>query len=1247
MLAGAVASSVVGQVAFGVVPLLQKIIIDDVVLGTEPLAPWAAAVVALGAVHFVATFARRFLGGRFALEVQHDLRRAIHHHAQRLDLAAHDRLGLGELMTRATADVTLVGNFLNQWNIIVGNAMQLAVAVVVMVVLSPALATVVLVLLPVFGIVAAGFRRRVFPATWADQQAQATLAGSIDDAVSGVRVVKAFGQEQREVGRLTALSDQLFASRLRTARITGRYTAALRMVPAVGQVGVLALGGWLAIEGRITLGTFLAFSSYLVQLVGPTRMLSGVVITAQQARTGAARVLALLDLTPTITTASAAVDMPRGGGRVTLEDVTFSYPGAADPVLQSCSLTIEAGERVALVGASGSGKSTIAHLVARFHDPDTGVVRLDGHDVAGVTLASLRRAIGLVFEDTFLFSRSIRENLLLARPDAADTELRAVLEIASAAEFVDRLPAGLDTPVGEDGLSLSGGQRQRIALARTLLTDPDILILDDATSSVDAATEARIHHRLEEVLAGRTVILLAHRRSTLALSDRVVVLADGHVVADGDHDHLLSTCPAYQRLLEGDHLATDRQPADDLPANGNRNGPATDVDRRAWPALEDIEGAGSLEHAQLARSSTAAVASTSSGGGAVDGFNKTITNAGLMEATPELLAAVGALPPLRDDPAVDVARETAPERDGRFGLGRFLRPYAIGLGLGLGFVVVDTLIAIVGPLFIRHGVDDGVANADYVPVLLALVGLTAVAVAGWANTWAMTVQTTRTSERLILALRLRSFAHLQRLSLEYYEREMSGRIFARMTADVESLSSLFQQGIVVGAAGIVTSLGLAIAMTVLAPGLAVAVAVLVPPAAIATVAFQRRSRNTYSLARRRIAAVYADMSEGLNGVRISQALRAEDALGARFDDLCEQYRAARLRSLRLSALFFTFVQWLSLAAKVIVFAVGAPRVADGDLTAGVLIAFVLYLDQFFSPIQQLSQTFDHWLAARESLERITELLDTPSGTPEADQPRPVPNLRGDIRLHGVRFAYRDDAPEVLRGIDVHIPAGQRVALVGATGAGKSTLAKLVTRFYDPTAGVVSVDGMPLPHLELAAYRRQLGYVPQEPLLFAGSIRDNIAYGRPDATELDIKRAARRVGAHDVVAGLPRGYRTIVNRRGRSLSAGERQLICLARAELVRPSILVLDEATANLDLATEAAVQDGMARAAAGRTTIIIAHRLQTIRMADRILVIDHGQVIEDGSHEELADADGHYARLVASGRAGTDLVEDELVAPA
>jgi ATP-binding cassette subfamily B protein len=599
-----------------------------------------------------------------------------------------------------------------------------------------------------------------------------------------------------------------------------------------------------------------------------------------------------------------------------------------------------------------------------------------------------------------------------------------------------------------------------------------------------------------------------------------------------------------------------------------------------------------------------------------------------LAATPELMAALDRLPPADDEPRVDVAAAAA-RTPGRFRVLAFVRPWRRALAFGFVLVALDAVLTLMGPLLVRRGIDQGVDVGDTTALWVAS-GLFLLAVlTDWVVTWGYTRVTGVTAERMLFALRVKIFAHLQRLSLGYYDRELAGRVMTRMTTDVEALSQLIQTGLINAIVGGLTCVGVFVFLVILSPPLALAAATVLPPLLLATWWYRRRSSVAYGRARESIATVNANLQESLSGVRVSQAYVREGRNIEGFRDVNQQYLSDRLGAQKLIALYFPFVLFLADVAAVVVLGTGSYLVTQGTVTTGVVIAFLLYLDQFFSPIQQLSQVLDTWQQASASVEKIEELLVTPTGTPEPDDPIVPGRLTGAVRFDDVHFRYPATVgEEALSGVDLVVAPGETVALVGETGAGKSTIVKLVARFYDPTAGTVSVDGIDLRDIDLGVFRRQLGVVPQEAFLFTGTIRDNIAYGRPEADDAEVEAAARAVGAHDFVASLPGGYLAPVSERGRSLSAGQRQLIALARAQLVDPAILLLDEATSQLDLASEGRVQQAMGTVAAGRTTILVAHRLPTARTADRILVIDRGHIVEQGSHDELIALGGRYTEL-------------------
>ncbi|HEY1000313.1 MAG TPA: ABC transporter ATP-binding protein, partial [Streptosporangiaceae bacterium] len=492
----ALAGALAATVATAAIPLVQRQIIDNVIV-TQKASIWplAGLLVVAAAVNFYGIYLRRYRGGRLSLDVQHELRTELFDSLSRLDGARQDEMRTGQLVGRAISDLNMVQGLLSMVPVTLGNIVLFVLTIGIMVVLSPVLTIVTVAVVPALWVIALASRRKLFPASWDAQQQSGEVAGVVDEAIGGVRVVKGFGQEEQEQERLEAASSRLFASRLRMIRLTARYNPALTAIPSLGVVGVLALGGWLAIHGSITLGTFLAFSAYLAQMAGPVRMLTYMVTLGQEARASVIRVFDIIDSRPAIADKPGAVELPPDATGLSFDDVRFGYVPNV-PVLRGLSLRVEPGETVAVVGASGSGKSTIAQLLSRFYDPQSGVVRIGGHDVADVTRDSLRAAIGLVMEESFLFSDTVRANLAYGRPDATEEQIVAAARAAQAHEFIARLPQGYDTVVGEQGLTLSGGQRQRVALARALVTDPRLLVLDDATSAIDPRLEAEIHAAL-------------------------------------------------------------------------------------------------------------------------------------------------------------------------------------------------------------------------------------------------------------------------------------------------------------------------------------------------------------------------------------------------------------------------------------------------------------------------------------------------------------------------------------------------------------------------------------------------------------------------------------------------------------------------------------------------------------------------------------------------------------------------------
>ncbi|WP_018180589.1 ABC transporter ATP-binding protein [Jongsikchunia kroppenstedtii] len=1237
------------------IPLLTKTAIDSATgAGARvSLTAIALVLVGLGCTRFACQYARRYSAGLLSLRTQNRLRLDLMGTLLRLSGRDQDRLSVGQLVSRSITDLQLIQGLLAMVPLALGAAVQVVLSLVVMLYLSPTLTCVALLVIPAIGLVVLRGRRALFAATWSAQQSAADLAQHVEETVTGVRVVKGFGQEDRAVDDLIGHGRRLFAMRLRAARLNSWFTPTVSAIPQLGMVAVIALGGYLTMHGSITVGTFLAFASYVTTMTGLARLVTNVVVAGQLARAAVDRVYEVIDqpTDPLLEQTSVAPDGPVGL-RFDSVGFTFGSPdGTRDgaPVLRDVSLTVAAGECVAVIGGPGSGKSTLALLADRVYSPNTGRISLVGADkdvdIATLSAEQLHGTVAIAFDEPFLYSDSVGANIALGQPDSAGPSIEDAAHRAAADEFIDRLPSGYDSVVGERGLTLSGGQRQRIALARTLFADPRVLILDDATSAVDATTETAIFAELRRDRTrntGRTMLVLAHRRSTLALADRVAVMDGGRIVDIGTEAELESRSPLFRSLMSSAPDAVDTADAAAIDV----------VDMEAlWPDVDepDVDGpGGGRRSARVDLAADAAPGGRGGGGGmggGRGGFGSggPMTGAlGAMQASPELLDAVAKLAPATEDPQVDDddARADRPE----FNLRQLLTPVRWLLLVAVLCMAVDTGISLAFPTIGRIGINSAVSQHAGALWAATAFGVVLVGV-DWIITAVMTLTTARSGERVLYALRVRSYAHLQRLGLDYYERELSGRIMTRMTTDVDALSTFLQTGLTSAVVSTLTVIGVAVALVVTDPSLGSLVLILLIPIAIATLVFRRVSSRAYTRSRELISVVNADFQENVTGLRTTQAYRHTDAAATRFATLADRYVRARMVSQQAISIFFPFITLMSDTATAVVIGIGGHQVARGETSAGTLVAFVLYLGMMFSPVQQLSQVFDGYQQALVGLRRIGELLATPTsvlaapagGGPATNGTGPgVPtpaSFTGHAELDGVSFRYSGAESNALTDVTLDLPPGRSLALVGQTGAGKSTIVKLLARYYDPTAGSVRMDGTDIRRFPLAGYRSRLGVVPQEAHLFSGTVATNIAYGRPDATREQIADAARGVGALSMIAGLPGGMTHPIGERGQGLSAGQRQLIALARAELVDPDLLLLDEATATLDQATERRVLAASDALTRRRTAVIVAHRLATAARADSIAVVADGRVVERGTHRELLDADGAYARLWAAGR--------------
>ena len=553
------------------------------------------------------------------------------------------------------------------------------------------------------------------------------------------------------------------------------------------------------------------------------------------------------------------------------------------------------------------------------------------------------------------------------------------------------------------------------------------------------------------------------------------------------------------------------------------------------------------------------------------------------------------------------------------------------LMISIFLVVVEASMLQMGPLLTQIGIDKGISESDWGVLLACAIGsLVCVGLTIVASRFRVSL-TGKFSSRIMFDLRVRVFAHLQRLSLNYYTGEKAGVIMTRMTSDVEALQQMLQEGLVQFAVQGLTMLVVTVILFFYSVTLALITLVLIVPAlTILSLWFRSASDRGYNKVRDGIAGVLSDLSESLSGVRVVVGFNRMRHNVVNHRNVVGEYRDANDYTAGITATYGAGSELIGVLGQAALLGIGGTMVQNGSLSVGELVAFLLYLNAFFQPIQQLVQQYNLYQQGQAAITKINDLLTTVPSVQEADDAKPLPPINGDLVLTDVSFGY-DPAVPVLRDVDLHIAAGETMSFVGATGAGKSTIAKLVTRFYDPTSGSVTIDGHDLRDVTIKSLRTQLGVVPQEPFLFAGNMRDNVKFAKPDASDDEIWEAVHRVGLTDLVDRLPEGLDTPVHERGVSLSSGERQLIALARAFLAGPRVLVLDEATSNLDLKSETLVEKGLDAVLEGRTAIIVAHRLSTAMRADRIAVVDDGRILELGSHQELVAKGGRYAEMYAA----------------
>ncbi len=983
------------------------------------------------------------------------------------------------------------------------------------------------------------------------------------DAVQGLPTLKAFGQSRpfgaRLAARAYALADNTFwvlASSVFTRAITD-------LGIALGAAAAVALGAWRVTHGEMSLAALLIVLMAGTEIFRPLRDLRFLLHSGLLGQSAAEPILALLEARPSL---------PRAGGApvrglapsIAFARVRFSYPGGRGAALDGLSFTAAAGERIGIVGPSGAGKSSIVRLLLGEYAPGEGEIRLGGADLTTLDPDGLRAAIAVVAQDAVLFAGTIAENLRLGRPEATAAELEAAARAANAHDFIAALPEGYETGIGERGARLSGGQRQRIAIARALLLDAPVLILDEALSSVDAENEALIQQALERLMAGRTTLVLAHRLSSVIGADRILVLDHGRIVESGTHAALMRRQGLYVRLMGTEESAVETEGVGEAALAGE-GGPGLSP-AAAAPAIRAIDA----DAAQM----------------------------GMRETLASLLAFI------------------------RPWQGRLAVTVLLGILRVSAFIGVGALGALVIAAVRAH-------RPTGMLIAILLLAAPVSALSHWLESWLAHDM----AYRLLAEMRIRLFAALDRLAPAYLMQRSSGDLAELATSDVETIEYFYAH--TVAPAVVAVLVPLSVLGLLFWSGWPLAL-VLLPFLAYALLSpFVGRARidRLGAEARAALGALSAHATETIQGLSDLLSFRALPARRAGFMALARRAGAVRLQLLSDLARQAAWLEAATSLGGLGVAAVGAALVSGGRLPAGLLPLFVLVAVAAFLPVSEIAEVGRQLADTIASTRRLAAVAREPVLIRDGAG-GPWPSARGggkgsEVRFTAVRFAYPGRRAPALDGVSFTLDRGMTAALVGASGAGKSTIANLLLRFWDPDAGAVLLDGTDLRQFALDALRSRIALVAQDTYLFNDTLEANIRLARPDAAPEALARALADAALAPFVASLPDGLATIVGERGVQLSGGQRQRVAIARAFLKDAPVLVLDEATSHLDAISEGEVRAALAELMQGRTTLVIAHRLSTIRAADRILVLAAGRLVESGTHAELLLRRGVYARLV------------------
>ena len=1140
------------------------------------------AVAALTALRSLLQYLRDSVSYRTAARTKIELRRRLYQHALALGPGHFDQRRTGAVLTFLVDGVESLEAFFGQY------LPQFIVATVAPVLIFGFMAFLDIWIGMIFLVFAAFtlfvpslVQRMNRLRNLARRDAYAALAADFLDSVQGLATLKAFGQSKERGKLLATRAGDLFHSTMRVLAADGASGAAITLGISAGAAVALVWGATRVSSGDLELRTLIIVLMLGSEVFRPMRELAQLYHQGMVAMSAAEGVFALLDTPVVIREPPADAAAPNTENltkvdglapEISFENVDFGYEGGRRSALKGLSFTLHAGETLGLVGASGAGKSTVVWLLLRFYDPQHGRITLGGHDLRELPLDTIRSQVSVVTQDTYLFNGTVAENLRLGKRDATREELEDAARAASAHEFISALPKGYETQIGERGVRLSGGERQRVAIARALLKSAPILVLDEALSSVDAENEAAIQEALERLMAGKTTLVIAHRLSSVAGADRILVLDQGRLAESGKHGQLAAAGGVYARLMasqqvmpEGDLLAAT------LPST-TRGDVGADADRHtAAPTPED-----------------GVDASASTAGSAL----------GSIEAWTRLLALVK---PWRWKLVLTLA------------LGLVYHGATIGLGAASALLVARVF-----------------TGEEFSSLLLALGVLAPLAaLSRWGESWI----SHDVAFRLLAEMRIALYYKLEPLAPAYLVRRKSGDLAAIVGADVELIEFFFAHVITPAVVAVLVPGAVLVALAFVSWPIALVLLPVLVAAAVSPFLTQKRSERLAEVMRRELGEMSSFVVDGIQGMREILAFGAGRPRVEETVSRGREFGRHRTQFLEAEASNSAFIEALMALGGLAVLTTGAWLSAQGHMPRTHLpLATLLALSAFF-PVAELSRTLKQLMETLAAARRVFDVHDEPVAVkdgPGVDGAAGEPHLQSpSIAFKGVSFSYTNGATPALESVTFGADLGQTVAIVGRSGAGKSTSANLLMRFWDPDTGSIELGGHDLRDFRLDELRRQVALVSQDTYLFNTTIRENLHIAKQAAGDGEIERAAQLANAAEFIEALPDGYDTLVGERGMQLSGGQRQRVSIARALLKDAPVLILDEATSHLDAVNEQQVREALRRLMEGRTTLVIAHRLSTVRDADLIVVLDSGRVVEQGVHQTLLARDGLYSRLV------------------